>query len=73
MGRSRFVIPFDWSKPSFESYDPTAVLFPQIMWAVWDATELSLGAFVFLGDRSTKFGDPAAGASEIFLKAKFSY
>ncbi len=51
----------------------TAVLFPQIAWAVWDATELTLGAFVFLGDRSTKFGDPAAGASELFLKAKFQY
>ena len=37
------------------------------------ATELSLGAFIFLGDRNTKFGDPAAGASEIFAKAKFTY
>jgi hypothetical protein len=54
--------------PSF-----TAVLFPQIAWAVWDATELSLGAFVFLGESDTKFGDPAAGASEIFMKAKFTY
>jgi hypothetical protein len=54
--------------PSF-----TAVLFPQIAWAVWDATELSLGAFVFLGDSDTKFGDPASGASELFLKAKFTY
>jgi hypothetical protein len=51
----------------------TAVLFPQIAWAVWDATELSIGAFVFLGDSSTKFGDPAAGASEVFAKAKFTY
>jgi hypothetical protein len=51
----------------------TAVLFPQVAWAVWDATELSIGAFVFLGDRDTKFGDPAAGASEIFAKAKFTY
>ena len=37
------------------------------------ATELSVGAFVFLGDSSTKFGDPAAGASEVFAKAKFTY
>jgi hypothetical protein len=51
----------------------TAVLFPQIAWAVWDATEISLGAFVFLGDRDTKFGDPAAGATEIFMKARFTY
>ena len=58
----------------FEStYKPTGVLFPQISWAVWDATELACGAFLFLGDRTTKFGDPAAGASELFVKAKFTY
>jgi hypothetical protein len=51
----------------------TAVLFPQIAWAVWDATELSLGAFIFLGDHDSKFGDPAAGASELFMKARFTY
>jgi len=61
--------------PQMGDEDPkfTAVLFPQIAWAVWDATELSVGAFVFLGDRDTKFGDPAAGASEIFMKARFTY
>lgn len=61
--------------PQIDDQDPkfTAVLFPQIAWAVWDATELSLGAFIFLGDHDTKFGDPAAGASEIFLKARFTY
>jgi hypothetical protein len=51
----------------------SAVIFPQISWAVWDATELSLGSFIFIGDRSTKFGDPASGATELFLKAKFTY
>jgi hypothetical protein len=61
--------------PQIDDQDPkfTAVLFPQVAWAVYDATELSLGAFIFLGDRDTKFGDPAAGASEIFAKAKFTY
>jgi hypothetical protein len=61
--------------PQLDDESPkfTAVLFPQIAWAVWDATELSLGAFVFLGERDTKFGDPAAGASELFMKARFTY
>jgi hypothetical protein len=61
--------------PQMGDQDPkfTAVIFPQIAWAVWDATELSVGAFLFLGDRDTKFGDPAAGASEIFMKARFTY
>jgi hypothetical protein len=61
--------------PQHDDPDPkfTAVLFPQISWTVWDGTELTLASFVFLGDRSTKFGDPASGATELVLKAKFSY
>jgi hypothetical protein len=55
------------------SFAFTAVIFPQVIWTVWDATELTAGAFLFLGDRSTKFGDPVAGASELFLKAKFTF
>ncbi|MSP62540.1 MAG: hypothetical protein EXR72_19850 [Myxococcales bacterium] len=57
----------------FDDYKFTGVLFPQLAWTVWDGAELSAGAFIFLGDRSTKFGDPSAGASEMFLKAKFTY
>ena len=57
----------------WDDYAPTGVLFPQIIWTVADATELMLGGFVLLGDRSTKFGDPAAGASEIFVKARVSF
>ncbi len=63
----------DLEARKWDDYHFTAVLFPQLAWTVWEATELSLGAFVFLGDRSTKFGDPAAGASEIFTKAKFTF
>lgn len=57
----------------WDNYAPTGVLFPQIIWTVWDATELMVGGFVMLGDRSTKFGDPAAGASEVFMKARVSF
>lgn len=59
--------------PGDSSYAFTGVLFPQLIWTVWDATELTVGAFLFLGDRSTKFGDPVVGASELFVKAKFSF
>jgi hypothetical protein len=57
----------------FDDYSPTGVLFPQIVWTVWDATELMVGGFIMLGDRSTKFGEPAAGGTEIFAKAKVSF
>lgn len=61
--------------PSIGDTEPrfTAVLFPQIAWTVWTGAELSLSAFVFLGDSSTKFGDPAAGATELVAKAKYSW
>jgi hypothetical protein len=59
--------------PGVACYKFTAVLFPQLIWSVWEGTEISIGSFIFLGDRTTKFGDPAAGASELFAKAKFSF
>jgi hypothetical protein len=58
---------------TFEDYKATGVLFPQLTWSVWDGTQLIAGAFMFLGDRTTKFGDPSTGASEIFLKARFTF
>lgn len=57
----------------FDEWRPTGTLLTQLGWKVWDGTEINLGGLVFLGDRSTKFGDPATGASELFLKAKFAY
>ena len=57
----------------WDAYAPTGVLFPQIVWTVYDATELMIGGFVMLGDRSTKFGDPAAGGTELFAKGKVSF
>jgi len=61
--------------PSVLDNEPKAcaVINPLFEWAVWDATSLALGAFIFVGDHDTKFGDPAAGASEIYAKAKFTY
>jgi hypothetical protein len=57
----------------WDDWAPTGVLFPQIIWNVFDATELTVGAFIMLGDRSTKFGDGAAGGSEVFAKAKVAF
>ncbi len=64
---------YDANSGFWDDYAPTGVLFPQIIWHVWDGTELTAGSFVLLGDRSTKFGDPAAGATEVFVKGKVSF
>ena len=63
----------DLASGLWDDYQATGVLFPQIIWMVYDASELMLGGFVMLGDRSTKFGDPAAGGTELFLKGKVSF
>ncbi len=63
----------DLESRMWDDYTPTGVLFPQLIWSVFDGTELMAGAFIMLGDRSSKFGDPAAGGSEIFVKAKVSF
>jgi hypothetical protein len=63
----------DLASRLWDDWAPTGVLFPQIIWRVFDGTELMIGGFIMLGDRSTKFGDPAAGGSEIFAKAKVSF
>lgn len=68
-----YSLPSANSAGAWDDYAFTAVLFPQLIWTVWDGTELMLGSFVMLGDRSTKFGDPAAGATEIFAKARVSF
>ncbi len=64
---------YDLQSGLWDDYAPTGVIFPQIIWQVWDATELTTGGFVMLGDRSTKFGDPAAGGTQIFVKGKVSF
>jgi len=63
----------DLQSKLWDDWAPTGVLFPQIIWNVFDGTELMVGSFVMLGDRSTKFGDPAAGATEVFVRGKVSF
>ena len=53
--------------------DGSSVVFPQVVATTFSAVELSLGAFVYVGSPTTKFGDPAAGASQAFARAKFSW
>ncbi len=51
----------------------TGIGFPQVSWLGWDGVDLSVGAFLLLGDENTKFGDPAAGGSQAFARATLSF
>jgi hypothetical protein len=53
--------------------DSSFVLFPQIVVKPWNAAEMSVGAFLFLGDNDTKFGSPAAGRSNVFFRGRVSF
>jgi hypothetical protein len=48
--------------------DGSFVAFPQISVKPWNNGELTLGAFMFFGDKDTKFGSKVAGESTVFLK-----
>ncbi len=61
-----------WHHP-FSAKGFSAVIFPQFTWAVAEGAELSAGAFLMLGKDYSKFGDPAAGGSVVWTKAKFTY
>ena len=51
----------------------SAVLYPSFAWDFGHGVELEVGALVKLGQDHTKFGDPAAGGSEVFLKGRYSF
>jgi hypothetical protein len=57
----------------FTSEGFSAVLYPEFNFNFGNGLELAAGALVMLGDDSTKFGDPAAGGTLIWTRARFSY
>jgi hypothetical protein len=51
----------------------SAVLYPTFMWDFGYGFEVEVGALIKLGQDHTKFGDPAAGGSEVFLKGRYLF
>ena len=51
----------------------SAVIYPSIAWNFGFGFELSAGALLQLGQTHTKFGDPAAGGHQVFVKGKYSF
>jgi hypothetical protein len=51
----------------------TAVLYPELRYNLGYGFELHAGLLLQLGRNYTKFGDPAAGGSQVFVRGKFSY
>ncbi len=51
----------------------SAVIFPELLYNFGHGFELGAGALFQLGEDHTKFGDPAAGGSLIWTRARFSY
>ncbi|MFH1130300.1 MAG: hypothetical protein V1754_03135 [Pseudomonadota bacterium] len=58
---------------AFSSEGFSAVVFPEFTYNFGHGFELSAGAMFKLGKEHTKFGDPAAGGSEIWTRARFAY
>ena len=53
--------------------DMSTVIYPQVILQPWPNTELTAGAFVFVGDADSKFGSRITGPSTFFLKGRYNF
>ncbi len=58
--------------PPFSSGGYSFVLYPDLNYNFGNGFELGCGALIQLGETYTKFGDPAAGGTVVFTRARFS-
>ncbi|MBI5489514.1 MAG: hypothetical protein HY905_19430 [Deltaproteobacteria bacterium] len=58
---------------SFDVDHPAGVIYPLLNWNPWSSMELEAGALIFLGDDRSKFGQPAAGESTVFLRSRVRF
>jgi hypothetical protein len=63
----------DDHKGLFSKEGFSAVIFPELDYNVGNGLELAVGALFLLGKDYTKFGDPAAGGSQVWTRARFSF
>jgi len=61
-----------WHHP-FSKEGHSFMLYPQYTWSLGQGAELSAGALIMLGKNHTRFGDPAAGSSTVWTRAKFAF
>jgi len=57
----------------YQIQDQSMVMYPQLIFKFWPGTELTAGAFVFLGEEDSKFGSRITGPSTVFLKGRYSF
>jgi len=53
--------------------DLSTVIYPQIILQPWANTEVTAGAFVFVGEDDSKFGSRITGPSTFFFKGRYSF
>jgi hypothetical protein len=58
---------------AFSEQGFSAVIFPELSYNFGSGFELASGVLLELGERHTKFGDPAAGGSVLWTRARYSF
>jgi hypothetical protein len=58
---------------SIDPEHPAGVIYPLLNWNPWSSMELEAGALVMLGDDRSKFGQPAAGPSTVFVRSRVRF
>lgn len=59
--------------PELDPDDVSAVLYPNFFFKYWNSFDISVGGFIYIGDRNTKFGSPVTGASNVFIKGRYNF
>lgn len=72
------LLQLDWLDEIGDPYEEwkeelSANLFPMFRINPWGAVAIDLGAIIPLGPRSSYFGQPATGATTIFLRARAAF
>ena len=57
----------------FSSEGVSAIVYPEIQYNFGNGLRLGLGGFIQVGERYTKFGDPAAGGSSVWTRGTFAF
>ena len=61
------------SYPSYTKEGFGMVILPELRYNFGHGMEMHLGGLVQLGRQYTKFGDAAAGGSQVYMRAKYSF
>ncbi len=53
--------------------DNSSVIYPEVAFMPYEEGEITIGGYILSGSKKSKFGQPAAGGDEVFIRFKAYY